>query len=140
MDLPSVHHKYSPRLDHSSSPSYSLRHPVSSYPHGGTLPFHQKSTCLTQLTSEPCVVQSDHVTLKVSSRQNPRTPPCVRICPITTPHQLCPHLFAPTHYCVEPPPVPRENIGLQDEQPLPSASAETRAFAATSATAKARFS
>ena len=26
-------------------------------PHGGVRPFHQKSTCLTNLTFEPCVVQ-----------------------------------------------------------------------------------
>jgi len=28
-------------------------------PHGGVRPFHQKSTCITQLTSGPCVVQPD---------------------------------------------------------------------------------
>jgi hypothetical protein len=27
------------------------------YPHGGVRPFHQKSTCLTQSTSRPYVVQ-----------------------------------------------------------------------------------
>ena len=33
------------------------------HPHGGVRPFHQKSTCLTQLTLGPCVVQIwSHIT------------------------------------------------------------------------------
>ena len=43
----------------------------------GHLLFHQKSTCLTQLTSRPCVVQIGHVAVENSTQRDPRTPPSI---------------------------------------------------------------
>ena len=45
-------------------------------PVGKVRRFHQKSTCLTQLTSEPCVVQIwPRNTPKIQTQQNPCAPP-----------------------------------------------------------------
>ena len=67
---------------------------LGAYPHGGLRPFHQKSTCLTQLTPGPCVVhfwsrntpaagenetRADlhrRASLPVQVGQAPRTDPC----------------------------------------------------------------
>ena len=46
------------------------------HPHGGSRPFHQKSTCLTQLSLGPYLVQIwSRNTPKNRSQRNPRTPP-----------------------------------------------------------------
>ena len=45
-------------------------------PHGGPRSFHQKSTCLTQITLGPMWCKFDHVTLEIMSQRKPRTQPC----------------------------------------------------------------
>ena len=45
-------------------------------PHGGERPFHQKSTCLTQLTLGAYWCKFGHVSPRILGERNLRTPPC----------------------------------------------------------------
>jgi len=46
-------------------------------PHVGLRPFHQKSTCITQLTAGPYLVQIwSRSTPQNRGERNPRSPPC----------------------------------------------------------------
>ena len=46
------------------------------HPHDGLRPFHEKSTCLKQMTLGPYVVESWSLTPQTWGERNPRSPPC----------------------------------------------------------------
>ena len=54
----------------------SRRPPRGTGPHGGVRPFHQKSTCLTQLSLGPCMVQIWPRCCHFPGERKPRTSPC----------------------------------------------------------------
>ena len=45
-------------------------------PHGGVRPFHQKTTCLTELTSGSCEAHIGSRYAQYLRQHNPRSPPC----------------------------------------------------------------
>jgi len=83
-----------------------------SNPHGGLRPFHQKSTCLTQLTSGPYVV---HISSRYGRNFDPTKPayPTVRVCQLAYRGLKCksPVVRAPHNLHVFP------NPGIQNPKP-----------------------